>query len=145
LILHTVGFTQKPLRGFIGLLRDAGVDAVIDVRLRNNGQLSGWSKRDDLAFILETFAIGYHHRPELAPSPELLDRYRADHDWPRYTAEFPALIESRAVLPETLAFLDQFRRPCLLCSEPKPDHCHRHLLAEALAARRPGLEVVHLM
>ena len=145
MILHTVGFTQKPLRGFIGLLREAGVDAVVDVRLRNNGQLAGWSKRDDLAFILETFGIAYHHRPELAPSPEILDRYRADHDWPRYEVEFSPLIESRAVLPNTLIFLDQFQRPCLLCSEPAPDRCHRRLLAEGLAARRPGLEIVHLI
>lgn len=142
--LYTIGYTQKPLRRFVQLLQEAQVDAVIDVRLRNTGQLAGWSKRDDLAFILETFGIGYHHRPDVAPTPELLDRYRRDHDWERYEAEYPGIIAQRGVLPDLAALLDQRERPCLLCSEPQPTRCHRRLLCEQLTVLRPNLEVVHL-
>ena len=33
---------------------------------------------------------------------------------------------------------------CLLCSEAKPDCCHRRLVAERIAGLWPGVEVVHL-
>ncbi|MBI3966206.1 MAG: DUF488 domain-containing protein [Chloroflexi bacterium] len=144
MILHTIGFTQKSLRRFVELLRSAGVDAVIDVRLKNTGQLAGWSKRDDLEFILETFGIQYLHRPELAPTAELLGRYRDDGDWDRYEREFPKLIAERDVYESTLALLNGYDRPCFLCSEHEPKRCHRRLLADELQARQPGLQVVHL-
>lgn len=143
-MVHTIGFTGKPLRRFIELLLGAGVRTVIDVRLRNTGQLSGWAKRDDLAFILETFGIAYQHWPELAPTAELLDGFRADHDWQWYIQEYPRIMAERAVWPRLLQFLREAEGPCFLCSEPEPDHCHRRLLCEELAARQPGLQVVHL-
>jgi uncharacterized protein (DUF488 family) len=143
--LYTIGYTQKPLRRAIHLLRDAEVDAVIDVRLRNSSQLAGWAKRDDLAFILETFGIGYQHQTNVAPSDELLDTYRRDHDWDRYVEGYHALLEARGVLDEFEAVLGQYQRPCLLCSEAKADRCHRRLLAELLGARLPDLSVVHLV
>src|SRR5438309_1770864 len=143
--LFTIGYTKKPLRACIQLLREAAVDVVVDVRRRNTGQLAGWAKRDDLAFILETFGIEYRHFLEVAPSDELLDRYRRDHDWDRYVVEFGAQIGERGVLPELQAFLDGYERPCLLCSEHEPTRCHRRLLAERLTVNQPDMQVIHLM
>ena len=34
---------------------------------------------------------------------------------------------------------------CLLCSEDKPDHCHRLILAEYLVRHFPGLRINHLV
>jgi len=33
---------------------------------------------------------------------------------------------------------------CLLCSEATPEHCHRRLVAERLAAYWPAVEIVHI-
>jgi hypothetical protein len=33
---------------------------------------------------------------------------------------------------------------CLLCSEDKPHHCHRRLVAEYLREKWSGVEIVHL-
>ena len=75
--LYTIGYQRKPLATFIGQLREAGVDAVIDIRLRNTSQLAGFSKRDDLAFLLRKgFGIDYEHHLDLAPTPEILDAYK---------------------------------------------------------------------
>ena len=94
--LYTIGYERRPLREFIGLLRQAGVDAVIDIRLRNTSQLAGYTKRDDLAFLLpEGFAIAYEHHPDLAPTDAILDGYHEDHDWQRYVALFTALLGER--------------------------------------------------
>ena len=37
--VRTIGYEKKPLSALIGELRAAGVDAVIDVRLRNTSHL----------------------------------------------------------------------------------------------------------
>ena len=143
--LYTIGFTQKSLRAFVELLRTATVDGIVDIRLNNTSQLAGYAKRDDLAFILETFGIGYLEEKRLAPTSELLDDYHHTHDWPAYERTFTALLGARP-LSEVLAAIEQrFARPCLLCAEPEPDHCHRRLVAEAFARLRPGLEVQHLV
>src|SRR5262249_33477572 len=145
MILHTIGFTQKSLRDFVGLLREAGVDGVVDIRLNNTSQLAGYAKRHDLAFILETFGIGYLEEKQLAPTPELLDAYHHNHDWPAYEHVFTALLAARPLAEVLFEIEHRFARPCLLCAEPEPSQCHRRLVAEAFAALRPGLEVHHLI
>jgi len=143
--VYTIGYKEKPLSKFIGDLRAAGVDAVIDIRLRNTSHLAGYTKRDDLAFLLvEGFGIAYEHHPELAPTPEILDAYRADGDWSAYEARFIPLLAERAAEQVGRQTLARYSAPCLLCAEPTADHCHRRLVAEYWAARIPELTIVHL-
>lgn len=143
--IYTIGYTKKNLEQFIRLLQNSGVDAVVDVRLRNTSQLAGFAKRDDLAFLLdEGFGIGYEHRPDLAPTPEILDAYKSDGDWPAYEQAFrPLLIERNAArIGDEL--LSRYRRLCLLCTEPTAEHCHRRLVAEWWAEHLPNVEIIHL-
>jgi uncharacterized protein (DUF488 family) len=142
--LYTIGASGKTLRQFAGLVRDAGVDTVVDVRRRNTSQLAGWSKRDDLAYVLELIGVDYQHRPDLGPSDQLLDAFHHGLAFEEYAPAYRALIAERGVLPEALAQLGRHERPALLCACPTPDRCHRRLLAEALAELRPGLSVRHL-
>lgn len=144
--IYTIGFTQKSLRQFVGLLRVAGVDGVVDIRLNNVSQLAGYAKRDDLAFILEAFGIGYLEEKRLAPPSELLDRYHRDHDWTAYVPDFQRLVLDAQPLDAILRGIEvHFARPCLLCAEPAPSQCHRRLVAEAFQRLRPGLDVRHLV
>jgi uncharacterized protein (DUF488 family) len=143
--VYTIGFRKKPLAKFIRLLREAGVEAVIDVRLRNTSQLAGYTKRDDLAFLLqEGFDVAYEHVPELAPTPEILDDYREDQDWQAYEARFDPLLVERQAEMVAQDILSRYNRVCLLCSEPTADRCHRRLVAEYWADHVPDLEIVHL-
>jgi uncharacterized protein (DUF488 family) len=144
--IYTIGFTQLALAEFVGLLRGAGVDAVIDTRLRNTSQLAGWAKRDDLAFLLrEGFGIAYEHVETFAPTDALLDGYRADHDWEAYTTAYQALLAERDAAATGRELLRRYHSPCLLCSEPTPEHCHRRLLAEYLSHQLGGIVVTHLL
>ena len=121
------------------------MDAVIDVRLRNTSQLAGFAKRDDLAFLLsEGFGIAYEYAVELAPTAEILDTYKKDHNWLAYERDYPQLLTERDALAIGRRLLARYRHPCLLCAEDTPDHCHRRLLAEYLAERISDLEIVHL-
>ena len=143
--LLTIGYTRKSLQTFIELLRSAEADAVIDIRRHNTSQLAGFAKRDDLGYLLRAaFGITYEHRPELAPTEEILARYQRDRDWEAYKEAFERLIEERGMETAAREALAPYRRPCLLCAEESPEQCHRRLLAERLQGALPGLEVVHL-
>jgi len=142
--IYTIGFTQKPLQRFIELLQTAQVDAVIDIRLRNVSQLAGWAKRDDLAFVLKLVGIAYEHQPALAPTAEILDTYRKDHDWPAYVRQFRPLMMQRNTQTLGRTLLDRYQAPCLLCSEATTEQCHRRLVAEFWRETLPKLEIKHL-
>jgi len=143
--VYTIGYRQKPLSTFIHQLRSAGVDGVIDVRLRNTSHLLGYTKQDTLAFLLrEGFDIAYEHHPELAPTPEILDTFREDGDWAAYEARFLPLLEERAVEGIGREIVTRYRAPCLLCAERKPKHCHRRLVVTYWAEHMPELSIVHL-
>ncbi|MBN2003876.1 MAG: DUF488 domain-containing protein [Anaerolineae bacterium] len=143
--LYTIGYKGKPLAVFIGQLRVAHVDAVIDIRLRNTSHLAGYTKRDDLAFLLrEGFGIAYQHLPELAPTPEIREAYLSTGDWDAYVAHFLPLLDTRDALSHGRTVFQKYGAPCLLCSEPTADRCHRRLVAEYWAARLPGVRVFHL-
>lgn len=144
--IYTIGFTQLALAEFIGLLRGAGVEALIDTRLRNTSQLAGWAKRDDLAFLLrEGFGIAYEHVESFAPTDALLNGYRANRDWDAYEAAYRALLAERDAAATGRDLLRRYHNPCLLCSEPTPTHCHRRLLAEYLAEQLGGIVIAHLL
>jgi uncharacterized protein YeaO (DUF488 family) len=143
--LFTIGTTRKSLRRFIQLLREAKVDAVIDTRRNNTSQLAGFSKKEDLDFLLtEGFRTAYEHRPELAPSEQLLATFRSDKDWDRYSMGFLDELEAGSMRPILRELMEQYERPCLLCACESEKHCHRRLLAEAAQEEQPGLEVQHL-
>lgn len=143
--LYTIGFTRKSAKQFFELLQQNGVRRLVDIRLRPNGQLAGFTKRDDLAYFLPAL-IGceYHHNPLLAPTPEVLAAYRAGGDWEAYVTAFEALMDGRNV-PFSLDRASFEEQPsCLLCSEPTAEQCHRRLVAERIARTWAGTQIVHL-
>jgi uncharacterized protein (DUF488 family) len=142
--VYTIGFTKKPLARFIELLQTASVDVVVDVRLRNTSQLAGYAKRDDLDFILHAFNMAYEAHPELAPTAEILDTYRQDKDWDAYVHAFMPLIQDREIQQVGRELLAHYQAPCLLCSEPTAERCHRRLVAEYWAETIGDLSIVHL-
>jgi len=144
--LYTIGFAQKRAEVFFELLRQHNVQRLVDIRLNQNGQLSGFAKKDDLPYFLSKLAAGclYVHLPDLAPTKEILDDYHSDANWLRYVARFEALLDERRI-PEVLNRVEfEQLTSCLLCSEPKPERCHRRLVADRIAARWPSVEVIHL-
>ena len=143
--LYTIGYRRKPLSTFITQLRGAGVDVVIDVRLRNTSHLLGYTKQDTLDFLLrEGFNVAYEHHPELAPTSEILDAYRDNENWAVYEELFLALLEERAAEEMGREILARYRTPCLLCAEATAERCHRRLVGEYWVERLPGLYLVHL-
>jgi uncharacterized protein (DUF488 family) len=143
--LYTIGFTQKSAREFFTKIREAGVKRVVDVRLNNNSQLAGFSKKDDLAYFLKEIAdVEYVHVPDLAPTQDILDSYKKQKgDWSIYERHFLDLMSKREI--ERKIQPELLQNGCLLCSEHLPHHCHRRLVAEYLNRKWGGLHVQHLI
>jgi len=142
--LFTIGFTQKSAEQFFSALKNAGVKRVIDIRLNNVSQLAGFAKRDDLAYFLRAICqIDYIHRPDLAPTKELLDAYKKKEiGWEKFETQFMRLTRERAIEHALDAVL--LDRACLLCSEPEPSCCHRRLVAEYLRDNAGDIRICHL-
>jgi len=142
--LFTIGFTKKTAREFFTALREAGVRRVVDVRLSNASQLAGFTKKGDLAYFLrEIGGIDYVHRPDLAPTDEILAAYKKKAiDWAGYERQFNALLAARRI--EALVSPGEMDGACLLCSEPTAAQCHRRLVAEYIQHIWPGVIITHL-
>ncbi len=143
--LYTIGFTKKSAKQFFELLHDNGVECLVDIRLHPDGQLAGFTKKGDLPYFLdELIGCDYRHELRLAPSDEILKAYRKDRNWAKYEVAFDQLMEQRGI-PGTLdRTLFEEKVCCLLCSEDKPEKCHRRLVAERLAHAWGDVEIIHL-
>jgi len=143
--IYTIGFTQRTAEDFFETLKRTGVTRLIDARLNNISQLAGYSKKDDLRYFLQRICgADYHHELTLAPTKEMLDAYRGGNvDWADYEPQFRALLKERKVERKLARALFE-GKPVLLCSEFKPEHCHRKIVAEYLAKAWGGIAIVHL-
>ena len=143
--LFTIGFAGKSAEEFFTSLVKNGVRKVIDVRLNNVSQLAGFTKKNDLKYFLKVIAaIEYEYVPLLAATKELMEGFRSGKiSWEEYEATYLDLLEERQVLAKLKP--EDFDRACLLCSEEKPDHCHRRLAAEWLKEKWGGMEITHIL
>lgn len=141
--IYTIGFTKTSAQGFFERLQQSGTKTLVDVRLNNVSQLAGFAKRDDLNYFANTICgINYRHLPALAPTQDILDEYKKNGgEWNIYAQKFLSLMALRHIETMDRAQLDG---ACLLCSEDKPHHCHRRLVAEYLRDKWGDVEIEHL-
>lgn len=128
----TIGFTKTNAEGFFERLISAGVKKVVDVRLNNTSQLSGFAKAADLSYFLSKIGgIQYVHQPLLAPTDTMLKAFKKEKgDWSVYEDRFLGLMRERKI--EERLKPEMLEDACLLCSEATPHHCHRRLVVEYL-------------
>lgn len=142
--LYTIGFTNKSAMSFFNLLETNNISKVIDTRINNVSQLSGFAKGKDLSFFLSRIGnISYEHNIEYAPTKELLEKYRKKKmDWNNYSIEYLNLLDMRHV--KRNIHMEELNQCCLLCSEHSPEKCHRRLLAEYLSQLDSNIRIIHL-
>jgi uncharacterized protein (DUF488 family) len=142
--VFTIGFTKKSAETFFTRLQRAQVKRLVDVRLNNVSQLAGFTKRDDLRYFTKAICqIDYLHVPELAPTQDMLNTYKKEKgDWAIYERRFLELMRERQI--ERTIDRGLIDGGCLLCSEEKPHHCHRRLVAEYLKQHWGNLEIEHI-
>ncbi len=136
--------SQRPRQSiFFSRLKEAESRKVVDVRLSNISQLSGFAKKDDLRFFLHKICgMDYVHAPKFAPTKNILDLYKKKQiSWETYENKFLKIMAERHIERINKNDLDGC---CLLCSEDTPHFCHRRLVAEYLSNKWGDVEIVHL-
>lgn len=141
--LYTIGFSQKSAEEFFKILKSNNVIRLIDIRLNNKSQLSGFTNAKHLPYFLKIHDLEYLYRPDFAPSKELLNGYKNKSiSWREYEIEYKKIIIRRKII-EKIDW-NIFNDSVLLCSEPTAEHCHRRLLAEYLAQNKSEITIKHL-
>ena len=141
--LYTIGFTKHSAENFFETLKSSGVTKLIDIRINKTSQLAGFAKGSDLPYFLRVCAgIAYESIENLAPSKDLLRRYRSKEiSWEFFEDLYLQRITSSGAL-DSLNPKD-FDNACLLCSEHTSERCHRRILADEMH-KRWGIQIVHL-
>ena len=121
-MLWTIGYEKLWPDALVAELSAAGVERVLDVRLRPQSRRPGMSKTK-LAIALAEHGIAYEHRRELGTPLEIRGLFRAGHveaavEAYRAHAEAHAGAELDALASE----LDRGPRTALLCLEANPSN-----------------------
>lgn len=130
--VYTVGFTKKTASCFFKLLNNNNnKDLIIDIRLSNTSQLSGFAKYPDIEFFINNLTgIEYKHDKFFAPTNEILHNFKKKIiDWDEYQIEFNNLMQERNIVKHILDNYSDNKNICLLCSESTSQNCHRKLVA----------------
>ena len=142
--LWTIGYERLLPAELVAELSAAGVARVLDVRFRPQSRRPGMSKTR-LGELLGDHGIAYENRRALGTPPDI--RWFFKHGRSAEGAERFRVHLEASVADELDALakeLDHAPPTALLCLEADPSVCHRRVVAEALAARRPDLVVVDL-
>jgi uncharacterized protein (DUF488 family) len=141
--LTTIGYEGSTIGSVVGVLKDAAVKLLVDVRAVAQSRKPGFSKRQ-LAAALDEEGIAYVHLQGLGTPKPGRDAVRAGH---------PELMEvifrehmtsdrAQAELAQAKGLVRD-RKACLLCFERDHRTCHRRMVAEMIVAET-GQEVEHL-
>jgi uncharacterized protein (DUF488 family) len=144
----TIGHSVRPLGVFVGLLKDADVRLVVDVRAiprsRTNPQYNG----DTLPNSLSGFQIGYEHIAELggrrgrqANVPPTTNAFWENENFHNY-ADYATSGGFRAALGR-LRQLGHSERCAIMCAETLWWQCHRRIISDYLMVA--GEIVFHIL
>ena len=145
-MIWTIGHGNRSIDEFLVLLKDAGIECLVDVRAypasRRHPQFARESLDRSLAdagvlYVWEGKAIGGRRKLE-KNSPHVALRSPGF----RAYAGHMATEEFRRAL-DRLIETGGGRRTAIMCAERLPWECHRYLVSDSLVAR--GIRVVHLM
>lgn len=144
IVVTTIGYEATTVPAFLEALREAGVELLVDVRAVASSRRPGFAKTA-LAANLEESGIGYVHLRGLGTPADGRAAARAGHH-----AEMQRIFRAHLETDTAEADMERLvelarggKRLALLCFEADPAHCHRTLVAAALAKRVP-IDVRHL-
>lgn len=144
--IYSIGTSEKSAEEFFNLLKESNITKIIDIRRHNTSQLAGFSKKDDLRYFLKEICNAeYEHETSIATPETLLNKYKKDHDWAYYEKEFNKLLRDPSLKTTYNKMLEDKHTICLLCSENKPDKCHRRLILEYIKNNIQDIKIIHLM
>lgn len=142
--IATIGYEGASVPRFLDALRDAGIELLVDVRAVASSRRPGFAKTA-LAANLASVGIDYLHLRALGTPADGRAAARAGRtaEMHRIFREQLATDEAQAQLAQVADLVRGGKKVCLLCFEADAAHCHRAIVADALATELPA-RVVNL-
>lgn len=139
--IYTIGYGSRSLDEFVAALQAHGIEYVIDVRSAPYSRFKPEFSKEALAESLREHGIRYlYFGDALGGQPKDRDCYEDDKVVYARVKEKPFY---RAGIARVQAAFRQQRRVALMCSEGKPELCHRSkLIAPSLIEL--GIPVAHI-
>jgi len=140
----TIGYEGATVPAVLEALREAKVELLVDIRAVASSRRPGFAKTA-LAANVATIGIEYLHLRGLGTPAEGRAAARAGKhaEMQKIFLSHLATDEAQSQLETLMSLIRGARRVCLLCFEAEAAHCHRTLVANALA-KKLGVEIVHL-
>ena len=144
-LVLTIGHSTHPIDQFVELLRQHGVERLVDVRTIPRSRHNPQFNSEALAKSLEHEGIAYAHVKELGglrhPRRDSINTGWRNASFRGY-ADYMQTDEFEEALRRLLQLCAE-KRCAVMCAEAVPWRCHRSLLADALLAR--GVAVEHIL
>jgi len=139
--LWSIGHSNVSFQVFMGLVENAGIECIADVRSTPYSRYTPHFNRDNLESQLRLNGVQYEFYGEsLGGRPTEMDFYDASgHVLYRELAKsyrFKAGLEELCMLSDKV-------RTAMMCSEESPENCHRRLLIGRVL-RAQGIDVLHV-
>jgi uncharacterized protein (DUF488 family) len=142
--LFTIGYEGRTVNDLPASMAASGVTTVVDVRDLPLSRKRGFSKTA-LASLLAQSGVDYVHERGLGNPKALRDHVKSGGDWGWFAQVFrERLVGAGDALDHVLGIMNRGETVCLLCYEADASHCHRSLVADALAEKAHGLVIRHL-
>lgn len=142
-LIYTIGHSNHPVEAFVALLREHGIEAVVDVRSQPYSQWASQFNRELLRNDLGEAGIAYDFMGDVIggrprdPSVYDAGQQRPDYKRVAQTAVYQQGIADLLVKART-------QQIAVMCSEGDYHHCHRHLLISQTLLGE-GVRVIHIL
>lgn len=138
--INVLSAYQTTAEEFFTKILDWKTDLVLDVRLKNTNQLSGFTKQEDLEYFTHVIThADYVHNVEYAPSKTLLESYLDDGmPYEEYFAAYEREMNERNAIPEFFQKYGKYHSIAIVGTATKKRHSH----AEELQKLLEGYEAV---
>ncbi len=134
--VNTISAYETTAEAFFERLANWKADLVLDTRLKNTNQLSGFTKRDDLAFFVDRLAHArYVHDKLFAPAPTMLERYlHGNIGWEAYAEAYREDMREREAVPRFFESYGEFDSVALVGTATRARRSHVEVLKSMLDA-----------
>ncbi len=143
-MIYTLGHSTLPLEKFIEILKEYGIEQVIDIRSLPGSNRFPWFNKENLEKSLKKEGLSYIHLKSLGGLRKLqknsINNYWKNKSFRAY-ADYMQTEDFEEGIKELVRLSK--KKSVIICSEAVPWKCHRFLVSDALVSK--GKKVFHII
>lgn len=132
--IFTISAYQTTAEQFFNKILQRQADLVLDIRLKNESQLCGFTKKKDLAYLIPLICkADYICDRFFAPDPVLLNQYLKHWiPWEQYAHKYQESMKAKSIKKYFHDHYGKYVRVCLIGTATAKRRSHSEVLSEML-------------